>query len=75
MVDIAAGTVVVCSLLYTFLPPWEFLDDFPAAQRYYKALVYVIGYIGLNARSTVYKGISQSNATPPAIPPLGAPEA
>ena len=61
LVDLATETVVVCSLLHTFLPPWDFLSDFPRAQKYYKAIVYVIGYIGLNARSTVYQSVSMKN--------------
>lgn len=73
--DYAAGTIVVCSILHTFLPPWEFLADFPIAQKYYKALVYIIGYIAGNARSTVYKSISQTNGAPsPAIPPPEQPK-
>jgi hypothetical protein len=56
--DYAAATIVVCSILHTFLPPWEFLNDFPTAQKYYKAGVYLIGYIAGNARSSVYKSLS-----------------
>lgn len=59
--DYAAGTVVVCSVLHTFLPPWDFLNDFPKAQKYYKLIVYIIGYIGVNGRSTVYRSISVQN--------------
>ena len=55
---IAAETVAVCSILHTFLPPWDFLNDFPRVQKYYKLLVYVVGYIAINGRSTVYKSIS-----------------
>lgn len=62
--DYAAGTIVVCSLLHTFLPPWDFLADFPRAQKYYKAFVYVIGYIAMNARSTVYSSISKPSDAP-----------
>lgn len=64
MVDIATGTVVVCSLLHSFLPPYDFLADFPRAQRYYKAFIYTVGYIGLNARSTVWRSqISMNKPT------------
>jgi hypothetical protein len=48
----------VCSFLHTTLPPIEFLDDFPRAKAAYKVSIYVIGYVGLNARSTVYRSIS-----------------
>lgn len=61
--DYAAATIVVCSILHTFLPPWDFLADFPRAQKYYKILIYVIGYIAGNARSTVYKSLSTSEGT------------
>lgn len=45
----------------------EGLADFPAVQnlffksihnRYYKLLIYTIGYIAINGRSTIWKGIS-----------------
>jgi len=61
--DIATRTIVVCSVLHTFLPPFEFLDQFPTAQKYYKLAVYVVGYIAINGRSTVYKSISTQNGT------------
>lgn len=52
-----------CSLLHTFLPPWDFLNDFPTVQKIYKAFIYVIGYMAGNGRSTVYPGLSTSNGT------------
>src|SRR5438034_3681389 len=52
-----------CSLLHTFLPPWEFLDDFPTVQKVYKAIIYVIGYVAGNGRSTLYKSISTADGT------------
>lgn len=56
--DYAAGAVLICSALYTFLPPWEFLNDFPQAQKFYKVFVYLVGYVGGGtARSAVYKSI------------------
>ena len=63
MIDIGTEAVVVCSLLHSFLPPWDFLNDFPRAQKYYKLAVYVIGYVALNGRSTVYRSISTQNGT------------
>jgi hypothetical protein len=70
LLDIATQTVVACSLLHTFLPPWDFLNDFPTAQKYYKVFVYLVGYIGLNARSTVYQSVSMKNQMniPPSAP-------
>lgn len=59
--DITTETIAVCSILHTLLPPWDFLNDFPRTQKYYKLLVYVIGYLALNGRSTVYKNISINN--------------
>lgn len=56
--DWAAGAVVVCSILHTFMPPWDILGDFPNAQKYYKVIIYTVGYIAINGRSTVYQGIS-----------------
>ena len=62
---IVAMISFVCSILHTFLPPWDFLNDFPRAQKYYKVVVYVIGYIAVNARSTVYNKISVNNPAGP----------
>ena len=59
--DFGAGIIAGCSILHTFLPPWDFLNDFPTAQKYYKAFVYMIGYIAVNGRSTVYRQISMQN--------------
>jgi hypothetical protein len=57
--------IAISSLLHTFLPPWDFLDPWPGVQKYYKAFVYVVGYMALSGRSTVYKSISVSNPTGP----------
>lgn len=65
LLDIATETVAVCSVLHTVLPPWEALSDFPSAQKYYKLLVYFIGYLALNGRSTLYKGISTKDGSQP----------
>ena len=64
--DIAGSAVIGCSILHTFLPPWDFLNDFPRAQKYYKLAVYVIGYVAINGRSTVYKSISVQPEPPKA---------
>lgn len=62
--DVMMDVMVSSSVLHTFLPPWDAdaFQPFPTFQKYYKLLIYVIGYIGFNARSTVYKSISVSNA-------------
>jgi hypothetical protein len=75
------GTEVIAgaSILHTLLPPWDFLNDFPTLQKYYKLVVYVIGYVALNARSTLYQNISVNNPSgpnanapaPPPTPPAG----
>ncbi len=61
--DIAFDFVVGCSIAHTFLPPWDAdaLKPFPGLQKYYRLLIYVLGYIAINARSTVYKSISIEN--------------
>lgn len=50
------------------------LVEFPTAQKYfyklfnnrwYKVLVYLAGYIAINARSTIWKSISVNNPTGP----------
>lgn len=69
LLDIATETVVVCSILHNFLPPWDFLNDFPRAQKYYKLAIYLIGYVALNARSTVYKSIAVQQPPKDVAPP------
>lgn len=63
IVSICTRTVVGCSVLHTVLPPWEAFDDFPRAQKYYKLLIYFVGYIALNGRSTLYKSLSTNNGS------------
>jgi hypothetical protein len=64
---ISLGTEIVAgaSVLHTVLPPWDFLDEFPTAQKLYKVFVYLVGYVALNARSTVYQKISVNNPNGP----------
>lgn len=69
LIDAAADTVVVCSILHSVLPPWDFLSDFPRAQKFYKAAIYAIGYVALNARSTVYSKTLSQSTEPPQPPP------
>jgi hypothetical protein len=63
VVSVHMQVVYVCTILHTFMPPWEVLNDFPNAQKYYKVAVYVIGYGAGSARSTVYKSISTQSGT------------
>lgn len=74
ILDLLTTVVAIASIVHTILPPWDFLNDFPRAQKYYKVLVYIVGYVALNARSTVYQKISVNNpagpnANAPAAPP------
>lgn len=58
--DTVTRVVFVASILHSVLPPWdaEPLKPFPTFQKYYRLLIYVIGYIAISARSTVYPSIS-----------------
>jgi hypothetical protein len=42
------------------LPPWDAdaFQPFPSFVKFYKVLIYVVGYVAVNARSTVYPSIS-----------------
>lgn len=60
-----ANVVTVCTWLHNILPPWEFLDQFPTAQKYYKLLVYLIGYAAGSARSTIWSSISTNDGKQP----------
>ena len=61
--DYITRTIVTCSILHTTLPPWEFLDDFPQVQKVYKAFIYLVGYVAINGRSSVYKSLSTKDGT------------
>lgn len=80
--DFATRFMVTCSIIHTFLPPWDWepefvtvgLSEFPVAQkvfrgffhnRYYKLLVYLVGFIAVNLRSTIWKYISVNNPKGP----------
>lgn len=60
--DVIEQTVVICSVLHTFLPPWDFLVDFPRVQKVYKVVIYVIGYVAISGRSAVYRKLSIENS-------------
>ena len=68
------GTEIIAgsSLLHTVLPPWEAFADFPTLQKYYKLLVYIIGYVALNGRSTIYPSVSTKDGTQPSQKTLQA---
>lgn len=65
LIDIGTEIVAVCSVLHTVLPPWEAFNDFPTLQKYYKLLIFIVGYLALNGRSTVYKNISTDSGQTP----------
>lgn len=56
--DFGMAVVGVCSVLHTFLPPWEAFNDYPRIQKAYKLFVYLVGWFGVNMRSTIYPQIS-----------------
>ena len=62
---IYTNVCTICSFLHATLPPFEFLQDYPRAMAAYKIFIYVIGYVALNARSTLYKSISTDGGTKP----------
>jgi hypothetical protein len=61
-VDIGTRTIVICSLLYTFLPPWEIFNDFPAVQKYYKLLLAIVAHMAIAGRSSVYRSIKNGKS-------------
>jgi hypothetical protein len=65
LIDIGTETVAICSVLHTVLPPWEAFNDFPGPQKYYKLLIYIIGYLALNGRSTLYRSVSTKDGSVP----------
>jgi hypothetical protein len=60
ILDIIARTVFIASLVHSFLPPWDAdaFKPFPSFVKFYKVLIYIVGYVAINARSTVYPSIS-----------------
>ena len=58
--EIYIRAVFIASLFHSFLPPWDAdaFKPFPTFVKFYKVLIYVIGYVAINARSTVYPSIS-----------------
>lgn len=67
LLKVITETVAGASVLHTVLPPWEAFNDFPSAQKYYKLLVYIVGYVALNGRSRVYPSLSTASGTKPSI--------
>jgi hypothetical protein len=72
MVKTGTEVIAAASLLHTILPPWEALNDFPMAQKYYKLAIYLVGYVALNGRSTVYPALSTASGTKPSAAVLQA---
>jgi hypothetical protein len=67
MIDLGMRVVVICSLIHTFAPPWdaEALRPYPKLKDGYRLFIYLVGYVALNARSTIYKSISVQNPESP----------
>jgi hypothetical protein len=58
------ATSFSASIAHSFLlPPWDApaIAQFPRFQRFYRLLVYVVGYVAVNMRSTVFQSISINN--------------
>lgn len=62
-VAVTTTGITVCSILHTILPPWEVFTEWPTFQKYYKLLVYIIGYAALNGRSTLWQSLSTANGS------------
>jgi hypothetical protein len=45
--------IVGASILHLILPPYDVLDGFPTAQKYYKLFVRIVEYFALNVRTKV----------------------
>lgn len=58
--DIAAEVIVACSVAHSVLPPWdaEAFKPYPRFVKFYKVFVYLVGYVAINMRSTIYRSIS-----------------
>lgn len=61
--DVGLSVIAVCSVAHTFLPPWDAdaIKPFPRFQKAYRLVIYFLGYVAINFRSTVYKNISIHN--------------
>jgi hypothetical protein len=53
--------IAISSMVHNILPPWDLLNGYPRIQKVYKVLVYSVGYMALNARSTIQRSISINN--------------
>jgi hypothetical protein len=72
-VAIGAGTVLtvyayivmVSSHLHSLLPPWDgdAIKESPSFQKWYRLLIYFLGYAGASYRSSVYASISTDNGS------------
>lgn len=66
--DWAGAVVLVSSLVYSFLPPWEWFDKWPRFQAVYKILTMTIAKWGsLNLKPVLYPQIAVSNQVDKAI--------
>lgn len=54
--------IVGASVLHVVLPPYEVLNDFPEAQKYYKVFLGVVQYAALNLRTQLIQVYPQAKA-------------
>lgn len=52
LIDAVTKIVVGASVVHMFLPTQDWLDDFPTAQKYYKAFVKLVGCVAI-AKSAI----------------------
>jgi hypothetical protein len=64
IVDIIARIVLMASICHSTLPPWdaEAFQPFPNFVKFYKVFIYIVGFVAVNGRSTVYQSISIQKA-------------
>jgi len=57
--DIAGAIVIVCSVLNSFLPPFEWFAKWPNFQAVYRIITMTIARWGaINIKSTIYPSIA-----------------
>jgi hypothetical protein len=54
--------IVGASILHAILPPYDVLNDFPNAQKYYKLLLAIVAYVALNVRTKVIQAYPSAKA-------------
>ena len=67
--------IVAASVLHILLPPYDVLDGFPTAQKYYKVLLAIVAWLALNLRTKLIQAYPSVRAQLPSAekPDGGAP--